>query len=169
MFEIKSGQNTHAGWCHSPVFASVCFHKLGERSPVIRKGQCFHFNIADVSQFKCHHVCSRWPWTHTKVMTQHNVQPTDNSRGPGSVFWFFFFWIVWRFVWFIYRTSDSEMELFFSSSTLSLKSSLFLWHFFVFGGKKQLLVFKKGDSSFLFVDSLHLPSYWEGFGPGLWD
>lgn len=54
-----------------------------------RKDQCFHFNIADVSQFKCHHVCSRWPLTHTKVMMQHDVQPTDNSRCPWPVFWYF--------------------------------------------------------------------------------
>lgn len=91
VFEIKSGQNGHAGWCHCPAFASVCFLKWRERSPVIRKGQCFHFNIADVSQFKCHHVCSRWPLTHTKAMTQHSVQPTDNSRCPRSVFCYFFF------------------------------------------------------------------------------
>lgn len=36
-------------------------------------------------------------------------------------------------------------------------------------GKKRLLVFKKGDSSFLFDDSLHRPLYWEDFGPGVWD
>lgn len=45
--------------------------------------------------------------------------------------------ISFKFVWFIYRTSDSEMALFFSSGTLSLKSSLFLWHFVVFGGGKK--------------------------------
>lgn len=55
------------------------------------------------------------------------------------------FFLFFRFVWFIYRTSDSEMKLFLSSSTLSLKSFLFLWHFGVFlEGEKRVAGIQKG-------------------------
>lgn len=58
----------------------------GNKSPVIRKGRCSHFNIADVSQFKCHRVGSGWPRTRSKVMTQQDVVQPDSSRGPQFFF-----------------------------------------------------------------------------------
>lgn len=49
------------------------------------------------------------------------------------------------------------------------KQVLVFMVFCCFWREKRLVVFKKGDSSFLFVNSLHLPLYWQGFGPSVWD
>lgn len=103
---VLVGKNRPAGGCHSCLQVHLLPQMRVGCGPVISKGQCPHFNIAEVSHFQRHRLPPMTPTPVPKWWCSMKCSLLIMPRGLFCGFLFLLFFFSLSFVWFIYRTID---------------------------------------------------------------